>query len=430
MAIKNIEYFKNSISIIEFMKTRPDLGFTFKREGKYVKAYIPIEDSSGNPVYSESNKSLKKEHIIICRIEKNNNKQEVYFDVNNFDKSRPKSIIDFVSEYVFRSQNVDFKKVLGTLKQYEESNKFIHIDNSSVDIITQNNDINKPKNTISKYSYDFPNEKTFQYLKGRGIDKSVLSSPIFIGTYGSYTDPEKGISGAPAFPLTLKNKRVTLQYINYNSQTKSHSSKLFLKDIDRDAALYRSNYLKENNTVILIESPEKAMAHYQLYSNEMKQNKVSPLYLSSCGQITKKDLNEVLDYSEDKSINKFILAFDNDDAGNKYTLNTLLHFNFENLKIDSTSIKTENNSFYKIILTIENKVNLNSLKNHLESKKIKHDTNDNNIVISGNYNDLIKQLKNPNILIHESITCDFLDDLNSGNKLPFNFNNNANTLTL
>lgn len=426
-----LDEIKEKVSILEFIKFRNDLGFIIKRDGKNAKAFVPSRDENGQIQY-ENKHSIKKENLIVSRLTKPNGAQyEVYFETNNFDKGKSKSIIDFVSEFVLKESRIDFKKVTGVLYQYMNDKNFVSIDNSSFDLISNN----KPKsdlnnNAISKkINFELPTKTTLQYLKGRGLDSKILMSSKFIGTYGSYNDSESNIIDKPAFILTKNNKKKqTLQWIDYKNG--KHTGKYFVKDVNRDSSLFRSNYEKNNNTIVLIECPEKAMAHFQQFEKELKNQNVDPIYLSSCGQITKNDLDSIREFSNEKNINNYVLAFDNDIPGQTYTLNTILYLNGieGSVKYYPDQKKFGFNS---------NPENENKFCSFLQNQRIGFGFSNGKIVVNLSFELFIKCLdkfkfnsKN-NIIVHNSITKDFLDDLNEGKKLPFNFNKTENkNLTL
>lgn len=426
-----LDEIKEKVSILEFIKFRSDLGFIIKRDGKNAKAFVPSRDENGNIEYENSH-SVKKENLIVSRLNKPNGAQyEVYFETNNFDKGKSKSIIDFVSEFVLKESKIDFKKVTGVLYQYMNDKNFISIDNSSFDIISNN----KPKSDVlnntpaKKFDFKLPTKNTFDYLKGRGIEMKTLISSKFIGTYGSYNNSEANITDKPAFVLTKNNKKKqTLQWVDYKDG--KHTGKYFVKDINRDSSLFRTNFEKNNNTIILIECPEKAMAHYQLFQNELKNQNLNPVYLSSCGQITKNDLDSIKEFSNEKNINKYVLAFDNDIPGQTYTLNTILYLN----GIEG-SIKyfPEQKKFG----FSSNPENENKFCSFLQNQRIGFSFSNGKILLDLSFELFIKCLDkfklNPgnNIVVHNSISKDFLDDLKEGKKLPFNFNKTENkNLTL
>lgn len=428
-----IDEIKQKVSIIEFIKFRKDLDFTFKREGQYLKAYVPVRDKENN-IQVQNDKVLKKEHIIICRLDKLAEdketvigKHEVYYEVGNMDVKKPKSIIDFVSEFVLRENKIDFTKVMGVLYRYMNNPSFVHIDESKIDLIAKNK-IKQSNEKSKKIVFDLPSKNTFDYLKGRGLETKTLLDDKFIGTYGSYTIPEKGIADRPAFSLISKdNKLQTVQWVDYSNGTRGELGKRFVEGVKRENALYKTNYHIENNVICLLESPEKAMAHYQLFQNNLKEQNNNPLYLSSCGTITKNDLITVEDLAKNKNFNKYILAFDNDERGNVFTINTIFHLN----KIDSyATLGEDSNGKRGFIIKSEDS---NKTQEFLNSKKINFKTENNTLFILDDFEKISKKLTSPTMVIHTSITKDFLDDLQDNKKLPFNFNpkiNNTNNLNL
>ena len=398
--------------------------FIIKRHGKFAKAFIPLRDENGQIVY-ENKHSVKKESLMVSRIEKPNGEQhEIYFESNDFEKGKSKTIIDFISTYVLKEEKIDFRKVTGILYQYMNNSEFVSIENSSFDLAS-NKSTETQKGPSKKIVFDLPSKNTFSYLKSRGIDLNISLDDKFIGTYGSYTNVENEkmqIVDMPAFILTKNNKKKqTLQWIDFKNG--KHTGKYFVSDVKRESAFYRSNFEKNTNTICLIENPEKAMAHYQLFKKELNEQKVNVSYLSSCGNLTLEDLKAVKELSVDKEINKFILAFDNDLAGKKYTLNTVIFL----AGIEGT---LKHNVESNVFSFKSNPENENKLCEFLQKNKLNFSFIKGEITINEPFEKLITKFQSDSIKIHTSITKDFLDDMNENKKLPFHFKSNTNNLTI
>jgi hypothetical protein len=429
----NIQDFKENISIYEFIK---NLGgnWRLKKDGRNVKAYL----------LDEKDPTIKKASLIIARLDKEGKTTEVYFNTDQFDKSKSKSIIDFVGEWVLGKVNIekkDFFEIKKILHKYIQSDKFVNIENSTIDIPLKstNNNPHKPKIAVE---YEPPQKAVFDYLKSRGIDHSTYMDPIFLSSYGNYKMPVKNSKmeiinhvDKPAFPLFINKKLQTLQWIDIKTDDKR--SKYFQEGIDRNGAMFMSTIKKETNTLILIESPEKAMAHYQLFKESMKDNKIHPLYASSCGNFTSQDMITIKGLqNEYPQINKTVLAFDNDDAGHKFTLNYLLSKH----EVYDAVIDTVPKQLYSELDTVPKlpmRLFLNApskpitelipQQNQLEQifNSIPTQKQWGSTILS--LHDLTKTL--PNTIIHESFTKDFLDDLKEGYKNPFNPKNFTSEVT-
>lgn len=416
-----LDDFKRHISIAEFINFRSDLNFVIKKEGRYVKAYIPYKDSNGKFVY-HNNKPVKERSIIISRVMSKHSvpyEYEMYWDMNAFNKDGGGSIVDFINEFVLRTrpgESIPFREVIGVMKQYMENSKFVPLEETSFDKFSGfGKQTSRQKKTDPKsIEYMIPTLTTFDYLKSRGIDSSVLSSSLFLGYYGSYKD-------RPAFLLSdINNKKQTLQWIDFDSKTNSHSGKYFLEGLDRRGAMYQSNFLPDTNTLCIIESPEKAMAHYQLFSADMKNQKVRPQYLSSCGSFTHHDAEFVKQRASSKNINRFILAFDNDLSGHNSTLHTFLELNgIDSNKASVHPSEKPGNFTFKFPAEAQHIFN-QSLLNHPQQQKDKVF-----IMFDDKPERFFKLLETNMIRIHLSVTKDFLDDLNAGNKLPYRFKHDS-----
>jgi len=403
-----IDDFRYSVSIYEYIKEFfPE--FVLKKNGKNIKAFIP----------SKTEEKAKEEHILISRLQKGDQFYEVYFDVYDFDKTKPKSIIDLIGERVLKVQKLqgkDFFKAKLELKKYIDSNKFVHINNSSIDILTKHNAINqKKKNDNKPIIFNLPNKDTLEYLKSRNIKKEVLFSKDFIGTYGSYKDEENKIIDKPAFPLKKGKKLITVQWIDVKGP--NERSKYFAADRNRNAALYKTNFPKKMNALVIIESPEKAMAHYQLFNKDMNGQKVYPGYVSSCGQLTKQDLEHIKDIIKERDLDLIIPAFDNDKQGDLYLGNTTLFLNeYSDYKLNK-DLTSKN-----LLISFKDQEQSNRLMKKLNDLKVRYEYRKKEFKILSK--DLVKidsRIKN-----HQAISKDFLDDLKEGNRLPFKFKNPQN----
>lgn len=414
-----LDYYKEHISIVEFIKFRKNLEFVLVREGKVIKAFRHVKDKEGNPI-KHNGKYSKKDKLIISQYTnpKTGVTKEVFFYREEDPQlTTPKSIIDFVQDFIFQGKPLDFRRITGVLKQYMDHPEFKHREQTEMFTVTAKEPKESSATKKAKLKLGQPTLETFDYLKSRGITRETYNHPIFIGTYGSHLDQKDTFNLIrPAFALIDEdNKLHTLQTIDFNGT--HHRGKYLLSNISRDGALYQSNFIpKETNTIILVESPEKAMAHFQLYRNEMEQQKVRPFYLSSCGNFTQGDLSVVRRQLEYRGLKYLITAFDNDKAGFSYTLHTLLTLNFVNpdFKIkheDSTQIHIEFNK---------------NMKEFFTRKSIPFKEENNLLKTSISPSILFKKILPENINTHIPLSKDFLDDLATNSKLPFRFKNTFN----
>lgn len=398
-----IEDFKHSVSIYEYIKEFHK-DFILKKDGKDVRAYR----------LDKNDKTIKTTNLIISRLEKDGNFYEVYFEAQSFDKTKPKSIIDFVGEFTYNKpflQGRDFFQAKRKLKNYIESSKFIHIENSSIDIHSTRRALNQANKPV-KIDFTLPEQNTFDYLKSRGITKETYLSSQFIGTYGSYSSSEDSkikVSKAPSFALKKDNKLRTIQWIDVKNP--EERGKYFAEDAPRDGALFQSNFSKKTNSGILIESPEKAMAHYQQYHKDMNEQGIEPVYLSSCGQFTSLDLEHTQKILSENNITRLFTAFDNDRMGNIFTANTLLQMN------GFTSAVIANMIDDKLLIQFKDQEQENSFMKGLHQTDLRFEFSKKQFKID--LDSLSKLL--PEIKIHKSITKDFLDDLNENKRLPYKF---------
>lgn len=407
-----IEDFRYSCSIYEYIKTYHK-NFFLKKDGKNIKAYTL------NP----NDKTIKETNLIISRLtdEKTGEQYEVYYNVWDIDKRSPKSIIDFVGEFKYNLNTIqgrDFFKVKAALKRYIDSSNFVHIDNSTIDIQSKKRSLVARNNKPIKF--EIAQQPMYDYLYSRGISKETLLSPLFIGTIGMYTvnEGEPQERKVPAFPIKIGKKIKTVQWLDIKND--SERSKYFAEGTVRDGATYQTNYTPKVNTIILIEAPEKAMAHYQQYHKQMNQQNIYPLYHSSCGQITQLDLTKIEEHAFEKNINQYITCFDNDRAGKIYTINTILHIT--GLRNYSADILGD-----KATIKFTSQEDENNLMRSLHSSNVLFEFSKKTFKVS--ISELFKI--NPTIIDHRSISKDFLDDLKHDKKLPhkFTFETNSNSKT-
>ena len=439
-----LDDFKNAVSILEYIKFRKDLHFSFSKNGKSITAK-QFNTAADLELFEKGGEVNPINKILITRFDANSNSQnqspdikELYNREFEYNSNQSLTIIDFIHEFVrkkkdFKDTNnpndkIEFGIIIGMMKQFINSPNFVHIDNSSIVL-----KLTKPKSTnqkAKKVSFNVPSIQTLNYLKSRKLISSTISDPLFNGTYGSYTNENRGpderpIIDMPCFPIkSYENKLQTLQWINFDG--KQHHSKYLLEDVPRENALFSSNHDKLTNTIIIAEAPEKTMAHYQLYNSQMKAQKIHPKYFSSCGQFTGSDMDHVKLFAAKLRINRFVLAFDNDKAGSVYTLKFILT---QNLIVPSFKLTQPDGSHD---LTVVFDKDIQRLKSYFKSKNVEYIMKDNNLIVNANSEKLFNKLSTPNVLVHLSITKDFLDDIKlNSSSLPFNFKpNNNNTLKL
>lgn len=418
-----IEDFKKAISIAEYLKFRKDLGFRLTRQGKHIKAFIPALDKDGN-VMKQGGKIVKNKSILIARIKtrfKNTGETadiDVYWDMNHMEWEKPKTIVDLIKEEVLGVHQGpgDFKQIIGAMKQYINHPSYVPFEETQFDnlVPAKTGTHRSVKELDVEYMYATP--KTHDYLRNRGIPYDTLSSPAFMGCYGTHKD-------LPAFLLTsINNKKRTLQYVDYNSKTKEHSGKYFLSGFPRKGAMHQSNFLPDTNCLAILESPEKSMAHYTLFRQDMNGQKIRPQYLSSCGGFTQNDIQFVKQRAEDKNINRFILSFDNDIAGYHSTVKLFLELNnVDSKKVEVVKTHEPGEYMFRLPLEAQNVVNQQLKNDHRFGVGGTHF-----LSFIGKPETFFKLLQTDNIRIHQSITKDFLDDLNAGHKLPFRFKDDRN----
>jgi len=322
--MSRINELKTKVSLVDFIQSKPELGFRISDKSKKNKLvlYREIPDDSGN--------LHKSDTMVISRF--NNSRGEMfdyYFEGDSGWGSNSKTIIDFVHEYVlnnFPEDKVPYHQVFGVLEEYMRSSDYVSMEESNWDLKV--NKSRSPRAPIEN-PRDFikaPTKETFDYLKSRHIDQETYFNPIFLSTYGSHThvvekeNESDKIYLNPVFLfLNERNKVQTFQQI---VQREKGRDKYFFKGSDRASGLFKSAKSKNTNTIVLTESPEDSMAHYQLSKEQFQQKEIYPYYLASGGNLGEEQIKHIASIVNE---NKFpiIFGYDRDKSGEKYTLNVL-----------------------------------------------------------------------------------------------------------
>lgn len=440
--MSKIDDYKNKVSIIDYIQ--------------YKKLPFTVSDKSSRNqirIYEENNingNTVRGDILIISRFMKEGKTYDNYFIAIDSWKNKSHTIIDFVDKYVLknRTSKINFGKIFTELDKYIASSDYKNPSESMVQLKTHTSSGNSSGEITleTKQNIKAPTSKMFDYLKSRRINTNVYISDVFSSTYAIYTYQEKNqINNNPSFLyLNQKNKIQTLQQIvEYTGKNGFVRQKYFLKEVDKGEALWKSNRLHNINLIIVTEAPEKCMAHYQIYKDEMKKNNVIPYYLATGGNISNEQLEHLFTIVKEYD-KQMILSFDNDQPGKYYELKTLLYFNTPRIQLSKTTIN--DNSFYQITILSEDSLKFTSpkeenyyyTKQHKNTEAIHTDlikmvdkvpgvklTNDinNNLVYNiennkENYTNIFQTLantliKNNSIKVakQHSITKDWVDDL-------------------
>lgn len=343
--MSRVNYFKTKISLIDFIMSRPNLGFQISDSSKKnnVVLYRNLEDTSGN--------SIKSDQILISRYNNGEDHYDHYFKVQD-DWKKVYSVVDFVHEYILRNppgSDIDYRKIFGILDEYINSSKYVSPEESKFDLkanVSRGSGINPSYKT--RDIIQLPTQETFDYLKSRNISQEVYMDPIFLSTYGSHrheTAIENGkiinkldfspeewstktnirVQMNPAFVYLNDNNR--LQIVQHIIETRDENKelknrqKLFLKG-EKAGGLFKSNKTKDTNLVVLTEAPEKAFAHYQLSKDQFDREKKSPYYIATGGNISVEQLKHISKIVKEYRF-PLVTGFDMDAAGSLYTLKVL-----------------------------------------------------------------------------------------------------------
>lgn len=354
--MSKIEEYKNKVSLIDYIQYK-NLPFTTsdKSSRNQVKIYEEKTNDQGD--------LIKGDTIIISKFTKEGKIYDNYFIADGgMEKNNSYTIIDFVHSYVLGNNpmhKADFAKIFKELDDYIKSPQYVRPEDSviSLKIHSKSNSESLSITDEVRNNLKAPTKEMFDYLKSRRINKDIYISEIFTSTYAIY-NYENGnyLKDNPSFLyLNEKNKIQTIQQIvEYTGENGFVREKYFLKDIDKGNALWKSNKLSNINLILITEAPEKCMAHYQIYKNDMLKNNIVPYYLATGGNINEQQLKHI--YNISKEYNKeLILSYDNDLPGRFYTIKTLLYFNSPHIQFNKTLIN--NNEHYHIAIVSDDSIN-------------------------------------------------------------------------
>src|SRR6218665_2525095 len=281
-----INDFKEKISLVDFILSRPGLSYKISDSTKKnaIVMYRELTDEKGN--------SFKSDSILVSRFSKGEHTYDQYFKTHDNWKDKTFSVVDFVHEIILNNlpgDQIDFRQVFGILNQYINSPQYVSPEDSQYNLKVNRKvnhaDISRVRDVIKH-----PTSETFEYLKSRNITPETYLDPIFVSTYGNYvheikdkeTDKVIATKNNPIFIYQNEHNRAhTVQRIVelFNpDQTLKSRDKFFLKDIYKSSALYKTAKTSKTNINIVVEAPEKAMAHYQLSKEQLDNNDYSPYY--------------------------------------------------------------------------------------------------------------------------------------------------------
>lgn len=357
--MSRINHFKSKISLIDYILSRPNLGFKISDRSKKnsIVMFREIKDQNNN--------NMKVDTIIISRFSNGQDEYDQYFKSDSNWSKNSYSVVDFIHEYVLGnlpSEKPDFGKIFGILDQYIKSDKYVSPDETTFDLKT-NLKFEKIDNSNIRDLVKQPTQETFDYLKSRNITQETYFDPIFQSTYGNFVYEHQSESKIICYnnPIFLyKNEQNKLQTFQKIVETKTDGKlsreKLFLKGSDKSSSLYKSEKSQKTNLIVVAEAPEKCMAHYQLSKEQFQKEEKNPYYLATGGTPADEQLKHMTKIIKEYKY-PVVLGFDNDKAGELYTLKTLANI-----------ISPNNNvSFQTVNDTIHIGFSLNS--EGLESKK-------------------------------------------------------------
>lgn len=431
--MSRINHFKSQISLVEFILSRPSLGFKISDKSKKnaIVVYREIKDEHSN--------AHKVDNLIISRYFDGETSYDYFFKTTDDFRNNSKTIVDFIHEYVLHKlpqEKPDFAKIFGILDQYIKSDKYVDPNESKWEMkIHQKRDtVELPDNLRDLIKQ--PTQETFNYLQSRNINQDTYFNSLFLSTYGSYThilksnDNSQTTYRRPVFLyLNSQNRLQTFQQI---VEFDDKREKWFAKGVDRGEALYKSEKTKSTNLIVITEAPEKCMAHYQLSYEQMKNDNLVPYYLATGGNVSKEQLNHMSNIINEMKL-PVVISYDKDKSGDLYTLKTLASIvskdfcefshvtindqQYLGITLNDDQSKIKNEKHFNVLQSFRGDlINLYSKIPHTERDSkgfttfIKLTDDNVNSVINSLMNRVQEHMKIP-ISKHVPVTKDWVDDL-------------------
>lgn len=200
------------------------------------------------------------------------------------------------------------------------------------------------------------------YLQKRGIASDIINDPLFssrIGTFKLGSTIEN-----LCFNCYNSNDQFVTTCQRYFYGEKAIKQFPYFKDPSginlspsSNGSVWRSNSPKSPSFLLISESPEDAMAYYQLHHSLLKDK---TLIVSSLGNFRQDQATVISELAKQHNIDKFILANDNDAAGIRFDLMALCAISAQAASICPIAAASLN------LITNEQHKHVNKLHYHFE----------------------------------------------------------------
>lgn len=322
MAQKSLDDYKHEISLVDFM-LQEQYGF---RKSK--------EFSPNSPKIERVNEQGIKEEVYII---KRNEKGFFTFWSPYDDNLKGKTIIDFVQDkHKLKNGGIfHLGMVRDLLDKYMKGEKYIAPSKSNYANISlqQNTDVFKLHiKECTPYV-----ERSF--LHDRGINDKTIDHPMFKDIIKNKIYEKEGRKFVNTAYLMLNETGIGAINIRNKSVDSSFSGALG----DRGNSLIMTQNSSLNlDKLIITESFEDAMAHYQL--NEKELSKLNVRYIATAGSLSEGQIPLIEKIIEKQQPKEFVIGFDNDIAGAYYRAKLMGKLQINNL-IASKDFLEETGSF-------------------------------------------------------------------------------------
>jgi len=302
-----INWYKTNISLPDF--ARDYYGFVSRRDKSSVNYPVLVHPKTDNKFIFKLNSRA----------------QFTFFSPLN-DAFKGSTIWDFVrhmeSQLNPSRELLTFPQIKSILDSYLNSNSYIR-PGESLYLLK-----NSPKQSVFS-PYDLSPLTDLAYLEGRMISKSTINHPYFKGKIFNHNfhDPEKGVSYVnTAFVMTDLDNNICALSLKNKAFHANYDSKYQHIQGSRANGLFLSTNTSKLDYLYLVESGIDALSHFQMNSNEF--NGKSVLYGSSEGTLCEGQLIKLQQIIENQKPTQVHFAFDNDIAGNVYSINLIGSLNY------------------------------------------------------------------------------------------------------
>lgn len=336
------------------------------------------------------------------------------------------TIIDFVQDYL----KWDFKDIRKELRNYMNLNPIQKPNYNTIQNVLNNKTGKKklPENYFATRKLAYT-----KYLNDRGIKNDTIFSKTFFDSVRQKDIIKE--SGQKYFSTVFPMYKNISGGIVGLEQSNNLYNRSF-PGSNKQEGFWKSNVIKENPSIFIVESPIDALSHYQLHNLNNKDNL---LYVSSLGELSEKRLKVLNNYlvPREFKIKKIILGNDNDLGGVRFNINIIGNVHLQDtvkdlsffiasdkhiakMKVTSTDLSKLKEVETRISYMANKEMDLTS-NYDLQYRNFKYSEKDGKNVFSFIMNnrlkvlkpleDVVKEFKNSPLIFERPISKDFGQDL-------------------